>query len=168
MALTAEQKKARTRAQLELIVVAAMDARQAGNESAMQKAKSQLLAFNSPFEDLNRLAREAGAAVAVASMKEAVDDYARIAGSLMPMAAAFKDASNVAEANERDLLLPHLAAFTAQTAQTLTRLKLGIDGLREDLLNAGKADDLSDLADAAGDIVKRLSDIRRTVESLER
>ena len=166
MTLTSSQTIDQDRATLEALVADLMSARRNDDETAASVAREALIAYNSHFRDLNAEAQNAAAAAILANMNEALGELAQIAVRLGPLGDSFRAAQELAREEKKELLIPRLAATTAQALELLTVLQEAADKISDQLDAAGQANDLGDIQAALATVLSELKKLRDAAQTV--
>ena len=166
MPLTSRQRKTQDRAKLEALIANLMSARRREDSAEVREALQGLIAFNSPFSDLNEEAEDAAAAAILENLNHALDELADIAARLGPFGDVLKTAQVIARQEKQELLIPRLAASAAQALELFTVLHQAAETISKQLDAAGEAKDLAGVVSALGNVLNELDELRDAAQAV--
>lgn len=166
MLLTNRQRKEQARAELEALIANLMSARRQADTTAADTAHDALIAFNSPFSDLNDEAEDAAATAILANLNHALDELSEITARLGPFGDFLKTAQEVVRQEKKELLIPRLAASAAQALELFTVLRQAAYTIAKQLDAAAEANDLAEVENALGNVLKELNGLREATQAV--
>ena len=164
MTLTVEECRIRDTAQLEELVAEMMSAVRRGDKTNIDTALGALTSFRiaTPFAELQDGA-DAAATKATGDMVEAaLGNLADIVTQISPAGEVFRSAARIAASGKSELLIPRLAASTAQCMELFTALQKATTTIAQ---NVGSTKTLKAVPQSVDAVRVALADLQTKIKA---
>ncbi len=170
MALTDTQRKMKESAELELLITGVMGAMRRNNINAVNSALQKVDDFrsDSTFADLVSRAGEVLDTATDDLIDDGIGKLGTLVGKLDVAGETFKQAAELAETGQKELLLPMLAANAAKTLELFTEFQAGVEKLQSDLeaIDDLNVESIIDIVNAVKIAKSTMNDLKDKVEAI--